>query len=199
MFGVSYFAIAAQRVVSLKPPHLKAIFAPFAATDRYRDTVYHGGILAHGFMNAVKNIWSTPKLDAESWRRKKYGEERFRQAIAEALVDNELRAVPYIFEALRSGKGALEAYLLNVDGEYYREQSVDYSSTGEWRHASEWPLPETRWTPFYLHADGLLSEHEFWPDEGASTFEDSPYNRGSLTIRTFGGNRLPRARYMSSI
>jgi predicted acyl esterase len=262
MFGVSYFAIAAQRVVSLKPPHLKAIFAPFAATDRYRDTAYHGGILAHGFMNAVNKILSTPKFDAESWYRKKYGEERFRQAIAEALEDNELRAVPYIVEALSSGKGALETYLLNVDGEYYREQNVDYSSTGvpaylgacwgiyglhlpgafrswehwtaakkmtvgppiyldrplyqyayeslrwfdywlkgmdngimdeppikvfvvgtgEWRYASEWPLPETRWTPFYLHANGLLSEHEFWPNEGASTFEDSPYNRGSLTF-----------------
>ncbi|RJR40088.1 MAG: hydrolase, partial [Desulfobacteraceae bacterium] len=54
--------------------------------------------------------------------------------------------------------------------------------TGEWKTAREWPLPETRWTPFYLHEDGLLSEHEFWPNEGASTFEDSPYNRGSLTF-----------------
>ena len=38
-------------------------------------------------------------------------------------------------------------------------------NTGEWREAYEWPLPETKWTEFYLHKDGLLSEHELWPDD----------------------------------
>jgi hypothetical protein len=56
--------------------------------------------------------------------------------------------------------------------------------TGEWKTASEWPLPETQFTPFYLHENGLLSEHEHWPNEGFSTFEDSHFNRGSLTFRT---------------
>ena len=54
--------------------------------------------------------------------------------------------------------------------------------TGEWKTATDWPLPETKWTPFYLHAGGLLSEHEFWPNEGGSTFENSYYNKGSLTF-----------------
>ncbi len=53
-----------------------------------------------------------------------------------------------------------------------------------WKLTSDWPLPETKWTPFYLHANGLLSEHEFWPNEGATTFEDSYYNRDSVTFRT---------------
>ncbi len=42
--------------------------------------------------------------------------------------------------------------------------------TDDWKAANEWPLPETRWTPFYLHSNGLLSEHEFWPNEGCSSF-----------------------------
>jgi len=50
--------------------------------------------------------------------------------------------------------------------------------TGEWKEAEEWPLPETKWTPFFLHEDGLLSEHEFWPNEGCDSFEDSPWMRG---------------------
>jgi hypothetical protein len=29
------------------------------------------------------------------------------------------------------------------------------TETGEWRTADKWPLPETRWTPFYPHLDGL--------------------------------------------
>lgn len=52
--------------------------------------------------------------------------------------------------------------------------------TNRWKDAEDWPLPETQWTPFYLHEDRLLSEHEHWPSEGSSSFEDSPWHRGSL-------------------
>lgn len=56
--------------------------------------------------------------------------------------------------------------------------------TNEWKEASDWPLPETKWTPFYLHEDGLLSEHEYWPNEGSDSFEDSPWMRGYLKYST---------------
>ncbi len=52
--------------------------------------------------------------------------------------------------------------------------------TGEWKEAEEWPLPQTRWTPFYLHEYGLLSEREHWPNEGSDSFFDSPWSRGYL-------------------
>jgi len=55
----------------------------------------------------------------------------------------------------------------------------------EWKTADEWPLPETRWTPYYLHANGLLSEHEFWPNDTSSSYEDNPFApRGSITFRS---------------
>ncbi|MEM3580146.1 MAG: CocE/NonD family hydrolase [Candidatus Bathyarchaeia archaeon] len=57
-------------------------------------------------------------------------------------------------------------------------------NTGEWRSSDEWPLPETRFTPFYLHENGLLSEHEHWPYEGSDSFEDSPWMRGSVFYTT---------------
>jgi predicted acyl esterase len=57
-------------------------------------------------------------------------------------------------------------------------------NTGDWKEAYEWPLPETKWTEFYLHKDGLLSEHEFWPDETSSIFTDSPQNHGELMFKT---------------
>jgi uncharacterized protein len=263
MFGVSYFAMAAQQVVSLKPPHLKTVFAPYAVTDYYRDSIYHGGILAHAFSQGLSI--SNPRFNPDScWYRKNYGEERLRKAVADALQDRDLCAIPYVLETLKTGMGPLDNYLNYLDGEYYRERSVDYGNTeipaylgacwgiyglhlpgafrswenwagpkkmtigppiyldrplyqyayeslrwfdywlkgvetgimedppiklfvvgtGEWRSATEWPLPETRWTPFYLHANGLLSEHEFWPNEGSSTFEDSYFTRGSLTFLT---------------
>jgi uncharacterized protein len=56
--------------------------------------------------------------------------------------------------------------------------------TGEWKALDDWPPPEARWTSFFLHADGLLSEHEFWPGEGVDSFEDSGFGHGGLTWST---------------
>jgi hypothetical protein len=53
-----------------------------------------------------------------------------------------------------------------------------------WKEADDWPLPETRWTPFYLHRGGLLSEHEFFPNEGGSSYEDSPFLHGHVEFAT---------------
>jgi predicted acyl esterase len=56
--------------------------------------------------------------------------------------------------------------------------------TGEWRTAQDWPLPQTRWTEFYLHSGGLLSEHDTWPWDHATSFEDSPFGHGEVIFRT---------------
>jgi predicted acyl esterase len=56
--------------------------------------------------------------------------------------------------------------------------------TDEWKAADDWPLPETKWTPFNLHRDGLLSEHEFFPNEGGTSFEDSPFHHGGVMFKT---------------
>lgn len=260
-FGVSYFAIAGQRVAMLRPPHLKAIFAPFAFTDFYRDSQYHGGIFAHGFNQAISGTFSN--LKPACWYLEKWGGEKYKEAIANALKDEEICGVPYLVERLRKDIG-VDDIINYLDGDYWRERSIDYKNTevpaylggcwgsyfghlpgafrswenwkgpkkmtigppiyldrpvyqyayeslrwfdywlkgvetgimedppvklfvvgtGEWKTADEWPLPETRWTPFYLHANGLLSEHEFWLNEGSSTFEDSFFNRDSLTFLT---------------
>ncbi|QIG53774.1 CocE/NonD family hydrolase [Altererythrobacter sp. BO-6] len=59
------------------------------------------------------------------------------------------------------------------------------NSGGRWIDSQEWPLPETRWHNFFLHRDGLLSEHEFWPNEGATSFEDNNFNkRGAIEFTT---------------
>jgi len=56
--------------------------------------------------------------------------------------------------------------------------------TGEWKESTDWPLPQTRWTPFYLHENALLSEHEHWSHEGSDSFEESPWMRGHLQYAT---------------
>jgi len=56
--------------------------------------------------------------------------------------------------------------------------------TGEWKESTDWPLPETKWTPFFLHENGLIGEREHWSYEGSDSFEDSPWMRGSLQYAT---------------
>jgi predicted acyl esterase len=56
--------------------------------------------------------------------------------------------------------------------------------TGEWKSLSDWPPSEARWTTFFLHKDGILSEHELWPGEGSDSFDESGFEHGALTYAT---------------
>ncbi|MBI2998843.1 MAG: CocE/NonD family hydrolase [Deltaproteobacteria bacterium] len=267
MFGVSYFARLAKAVAAAGPKPLKAIFAPFAGTDDYRQRSYHGGILAHGFLAHWRNSLHRPRY--RSLTKEMLGEDGFKQAIERAMRDEEIMAVPVLREALqnpevgtnplivdvilnpfdgpfwrtrsaRDMKATLPAYLgacwgnygLHLPGAFtawkewkgpkkmvigpgvyldrplyqYQDESLrwfDYwlkgidtgvmdeppircfiPPTGEWKSLVDWPPPDARWTTFYLHKDGLLSEHELWPGEGADSFDESNFEHGSATYAT---------------
>ena len=88
----------------------------------------------------------------------------------------------YAYESLRW----FDHWLKGIDTGILEEPRLQLFIAGsnEWKSGEEWPLPETRWPPFYLHANGLLSEHEFWPDEGCTTYEDSPFHHGHVEFKT---------------
>lgn len=88
----------------------------------------------------------------------------------------------YAYESLRW----FDHWLKGVDNRIMEEAPVRAFIVGanEWKTAQAWPIPGTRFTPFYLHAGGLLSEHEFWPNEPGTTYEDSPFSRGGATFTT---------------
>ncbi|MGH2639007.1 MAG: CocE/NonD family hydrolase, partial [Rhabdochlamydiaceae bacterium] len=262
MFGVSYFAWIQQFAASANPPHLKCIFAPYAATDFYRDVVYHGGILSLwglGWRKLLDNV------RVKSQTLSDLGETRFKEALDAALRNEDLRSSPKVMEVLKDphvGENPVAAdwILHQLEDAFWHQRQVKYEKinvpsylgadwgiyglhlpgafrsweninapkmmtlgppvnldrpvyqlqyeslrwfdhwlkgidTGimdeapikifvmganDWKETKEWPLPETRWTPFYLHENNLLSEHEFWPNEMFDSFEDSPWGRGSL-------------------
>ncbi len=55
---------------------------------------------------------------------------------------------------------------------------------GAWRDEREWPLARTRFTPYYLHADGLLSSDKPREAAGRTTYDFDPSN----PVPTIGGN-----------
>ena len=267
MFGVSYFARLAKAVAALGPKRLKAIFAPFAGSDDYRHRCYHGGILAHGFITHWRN--SLHKPNYRSLYKEKHGEAAYKEAVTQAMRDEEIMAVPGLREALQNPsagtnalivdlvlhpfdgpfwqernaqdhKAAIPAYLgacwgnygLHLPGAFtawknwqgpkkmvigpgiyldrpvyqYQNESLrwfDYwlkgidtgimdeppircfiPPTGEWKSLHDWPPTEARWTTFYLHKEGILSEHEIWPAEGSDSFDESNFEHGVLTYAT---------------
>ncbi|OGP63762.1 MAG: hypothetical protein A2169_05125 [Deltaproteobacteria bacterium RBG_13_47_9] len=82
------------------------------------------------------------------------------------------------FESLRW----FDHWLKGIDTGMMKEPPIRLfvMGTNKWKEAEDWPLPETKWTPFYLHEDDLLAEHEHWPNEGCDSYEDSLWKRGSL-------------------
>jgi predicted acyl esterase len=266
LFGISYFAWLQIQAAMLAPPALAAIFAPFGATDFYRDFLYHGGIFSWRFLAHWKD-----KLDGlryESWYLTRHGEQAYRAAIAAALADEEIAAAAPIAACLADPRGAnafvTDIVLARLDGDFFAERRVGYGSTavpgyfgacwglhglhlpaafrsfshwqgprklvvgpplyldrplyqlhhealrwfdhwlngndtgflaeppvrlfvpgtGQWLEAGGWPLPQTRWTEFFLHNSGLLSEHDSWPGDRATAFTDSPFGHGEAVWRT---------------
>jgi uncharacterized protein len=266
LFGISYFAWLNIQAAMLAPPSLAAIFAPFGATDFYRDFLYHGGIFSWRFLAHWKDKFDG--LRYESWYLARHGERAYAAAIASALADEEIAAVPPIVACLRDPRGAnafvTDIVLARTESEWFTERRVDYGrtevpayfgacwglhglhlpaafrsfsawqgpkklvvgpplyldrpfyqlhqealrwfdhwlagndtgflaeppvrlfvpGTGEWREAADWPLPQTRWTEFFLHQRGLLSEHDSWPWDQATSVEDSPFGHGEAVWRT---------------
>ena len=57
--------------------------------------------------------------------------------------------------------------------------------SGQWKSAASWPLPESRFTRFYLHENGEMSEREYMEGEGNTSFADSPYKREDLEFWSY--------------
>jgi len=55
---------------------------------------------------------------------------------------------------------------------------------GFWRDEKEWPLARTKFTPYYLHADGTLDPTKPAETQSRTAFDFDPYN----PVPTIGGN-----------
>ena len=56
--------------------------------------------------------------------------------------------------------------------------------SNNWQGHDAWPPKETRWTPFFLHERGLLSEREHWWAESHDTYFDTPWQREGVEYWT---------------
>ena len=128
--GISYYAMNQWLVASLKPPHLAAMFAFEGAADCYRDSSRHGGILTTFWRFLVDHQILTIQngVGVRGYRSKVTGD----LVSGPATFTTEQLASNYrdFFASQKANE---------LDGEYYRERSPDWSkvevpfcSAGSW-------------------------------------------------------------------
>ena len=93
-----------------------------------------------------------------------------------AYLDRPLYQLEY--ESLRW----FDHWLKGIDTGIMSEPPIELfeQNTDSWKDATTWPLPQTKWTPFYLHEGSLLCERDYWANEGCDSFFDSPWSRGYI-------------------
>lgn len=160
MFGVSYFAIIQQQVAMLDPGPLKAIFAPWAYTDFYRDKYYHGGILSHKFLASWEEHVDSLQ-GGYCWSKEHLSDEEFDARVQDALADDEIYAQEHLVEALENPMEGLNGFITDVvlhrfDDEFYDEHTVSYKGTSVPAYLG------AGWGIYGLHLPGAFRSWRNW-------------------------------------
>lgn len=86
-------------------------------------------------------------------------------------------------------------WLKGIDTGVMDEPPVRYYVTGEnkWRYADNWPIPETKWTPFYLDSWERMHERPIDPDSWSGANEPDAFVQSPPTLT----NDISKLRYMT--
>ena len=76
----------------------------------------------------------------------------------------------------------VQAFVMGT-GDGHKDGNGRLYHGGEWREASEWPLPDTEFVPWYFHEDGTLSTDKSVDENTATTYLSDPDN----PVPTIGG------------
>ncbi len=163
----------------LNPFVLDIVLNPFDGPFWERRAVSYEGIQIPAYIGADWGIYGLHLPGAfRSWENLKGPKKMI--IGPQAYLDRPVYQLQY--ESLRW----FDQWLKGVDTGIMDESPIRLfvMGTHQWKNSTEWPLPETRWTPFYLHENGFLWEREHFPNEGDTSFGDSPWGRGRLEFCT---------------
>jgi hypothetical protein len=107
-------------------------------------------------------------------------------AIEDYYDEYHLRWYDHFLKGINNGIGEEAAVRLFVMGSgdgHLTEEGRLYHG-GYWREANAWPLPNTQFTNYYLHADGVLSQQKPTHKANSITYTFDPMN----PVPTIGGS-----------
>lgn len=102
MAGIAEYAALEPQVAALQPPHLKAIAPLFSWWDDYRYFWWNGGILASGFLKWANNLINKDIHTDRSVLLDEVGEEKFKEMIAMAMENEDIKADLELMEILKN-------------------------------------------------------------------------------------------------
>jgi predicted acyl esterase len=157
MLGMSYFAVMQYMVAAQQPPHLKAIVPYEALTDRYRQSVYHGGLLNEGFWHQWWGHVSVDGMQPLSFER--LSSQEIEKRVSDLMQSPEVLRSPYLHIQLkypRKNPLLFDWMLEPFDGPFYWERSP-------YRMFDKIKIPTflvTRWTSWAVHLAGAFEAYE---------------------------------------
>jgi putative CocE/NonD family hydrolase len=114
-------------------------------------------------------------------------------AIPDFSTDFQLRWFDHFLKGRDTGVGdgasTVRLFVMGT-GDGHKTPEGRLFHGGRWIEGSEWPLPGTRFTPYYFHADGSLSTARPNGADPATTYTYDPKN----PVPTIGGNVSGRLR-----
>ena len=129
MLGSGDTAIHHGMVAVLQPPHLKAIAPIGTYWDLYREFWWPGGILFNGFLRWLISLVNLDVHTEECILKGELGEAGYKEAIAQALEDEDICADPDLVEALKNpvkpcNTALLEILLRPLYDSFWKERTV---------------------------------------------------------------------------
>jgi predicted acyl esterase len=189
LLGIGDAATFHSMVAVMHPPHLKAISPIGTFWDTYREFWYTGGIISNGFLRWLISLVNMDVHTQESVLREELGEEGFKEAIARALADKDISAVPELVDALKNPDELTNQYIIDVLlhptwCNYWQERAVfdldrikvpaylgaALHRPGALHHWSEYKVPKKLVMcpppyvdrPFYQFSWELLRWYDYW-------------------------------------
>ncbi len=154
---MSYFCVLQPLVAATQPPHLKAI-APYEAyTDRYRHSVYHGGIFNEGFFH---QWWGHVSIETLSPSIYDYlGANEIQSRVEDLMASPEVQDSAYLHIQIKyPHKNPLmfDFLLQPLDGPYYWER-FSYTMFDRIKIPT---LLMARWSGWPIHLAGAFQAWE---------------------------------------
>ncbi|MFW5939776.1 MAG: CocE/NonD family hydrolase [Halolamina sp.] len=119
-----------------------------------------------------------------TWTRPYSGETAFGEAMSRDYLATKLRFFDhYLKDAGTWDEPRVQYFRMGGgDGDVTAEGRLSHG--GEWRAATDWPVPDTVFTPYYAHGDGTLARDRPGAAASSTTYEFDPRD----PVPTIGGN-----------
>jgi putative CocE/NonD family hydrolase len=161
--------------------HMSAWYDPYprTATDNFIGLSKRPGRGKHGPVRLILGPWTHGNRSITYSGDVDFGPQATLDGhLAADFLQLRLRWFDRWIKGIHNGVDAEPAvrYFVMGGGSGRRDREGRMQHGGLWRAATDWPLPDTRWTPYYLCAERALSTEKPEPDAAPLRYRYDPHH-----------------------